>query len=331
MKYRVIKPHRSEYPEPICLLKDEEVRIGERYEGPEGWDEWYFCATAVHPGGWVPGQVIEQLERGCGKLLEDYSARELDVDEGEVLTGSRMLNGWLWCESSNSSSPGWVPLANLELLDGDASGDDAELPMRLLVDLFAAHGLQGPVHRGWLLPGERLPCVTAVWTRRDSRMGILSIHLHFLEGPDLVEAFTGLGETDGEGIRNGFAAFIEGGLHAVLGAIWERPGLHPRPQQWRIGKQDCEVFAGPWQARGGRLHACGLDAAIRAAIEVQPLESDLHWFRFFVAHFNGQTTLEALKDNQPWPEGLSVLQSRKWEFPQGYGSLRRFMAVRQRG
>lgn len=281
------------------------------------------------PGRLGARQVLEQLGKGCGRLLEDYSARELDVDEGGVLTGSRILNGWLWCES-DSSGPGWVPLANLEPLEGEGLGDDdKELPLRLLVDLFAAHGLQGPVHRGWLLPDERLPCVTAVWTRRDAWMGVLSIHVHFLEGPDLVEAFTGLGETDEEGVRNGLTAFIEGGLHTVLGAVWERPDPYMRTQPWRIGDENCEVFAGPWQRRGGRLHASGLDAAIRAVIEAESLESSLHWFRFFVSHLNGHLTLEALKDNQPWAEGLSVLRSMEWEFPEGYCSLRRFMMVRQ--
>ena len=44
------------------------------------------------------------------------TARELDVDEGDVLIGSRTLNGWLWCHrlSQAPAEAGWVPLAHLQ-------------------------------------------------------------------------------------------------------------------------------------------------------------------------------------------------------------------------
>lgn len=113
MYYRVIAPHRSEYPDPIRLRRGEALGVGERYEGPEGWDDWIFCSTASHPGGWVPAQLIEATGPGVGRAMADYSARELDVNEGEALTGERELNGWAWCVRSGGLDAGWVPLANL--------------------------------------------------------------------------------------------------------------------------------------------------------------------------------------------------------------------------
>lgn len=115
LTYIVILPHRTEYPDPIRFRIGDVLSIGEKYEGPEGWEDWYFCTTPGHAGGWVPRQVIERHADGTGRALEDYSARELDVDEGDVLIGSRTLNGWLWCHrlSQAPAEAGWVPLAHL--------------------------------------------------------------------------------------------------------------------------------------------------------------------------------------------------------------------------
>ncbi|MGL6428630.1 SH3 domain-containing protein [Aeromonas hydrophila] len=118
MKYIVTKPHRSEYPNPIQFNKGDAIVVGEKYEGPEGWEDWFFCTTPGQAGGWVPKQVIERHADGTGRALEDYSARELDVDASETLVGSRTLNGWVWCQRLASPEAGWVPLENLH-----AAGD----------------------------------------------------------------------------------------------------------------------------------------------------------------------------------------------------------------
>ncbi|KUZ94120.1 ligand-binding protein SH3 [Burkholderia ubonensis] len=118
MNYVVTMPHRSEYPNPIRLNKGDPFVIGEKDQGPEGWDNWFFCTAPGQAGGWVPLQVIERLADGTGRALEDYTARELDVDAGETLIGLRTLNGWVWCERRSCDDAGWVPLRNLEV-DGE--------------------------------------------------------------------------------------------------------------------------------------------------------------------------------------------------------------------
>ena len=81
-------------------------------------------------GGWVPGQVIRILAAGQGVALEDYTARELDVDSGQRVFGARQMNGWVWCSyvepegliAGNARShkvgtelkSGWVPFRNLQ-------------------------------------------------------------------------------------------------------------------------------------------------------------------------------------------------------------------------
>ncbi|MGE8641318.1 MAG: SH3 domain-containing protein [Achromobacter sp.] len=119
MRYIVVARHRSEYPKPIQFAKGCLIAIGEKYEGPEGWDNWYLCRTPDSQEGWVPGQIIEHLEPGSGKALEDYTALELDVDAGDVLIGSRTLNGWAWCNRPADAGSGWVPLKNLRETGND--------------------------------------------------------------------------------------------------------------------------------------------------------------------------------------------------------------------
>jgi len=113
-KYLVTQGHTSEYPEPITFSKGALLTVGEKYEGPENWSDWFFCDTSGQKGGWVPAQVIEINKGDTAYAREDYTARELNVQEGDLLLGSRALNGWVWCENPSSSESGWVPLENLQ-------------------------------------------------------------------------------------------------------------------------------------------------------------------------------------------------------------------------
>lgn len=114
--YQVIQDHHSEYPEPIHFVKGTLLTLGERYEGPEGWEDWLFCTVPGHKGGWVPLQILDRVDGNSARAREDYTARELDVRMGERLIGSRHLNGWVWCENPGSHASGWVPLANLRAI-----------------------------------------------------------------------------------------------------------------------------------------------------------------------------------------------------------------------
>lgn len=113
MNYKVIKPHRSEFPNPITFSKGDTLSVGEKYEGDEDWEDWYYCETTSQIAGWVPKQIIRWISDGEGEALEDYTAKEMDVDEGDVLTGARVLNGWVWCQNHASKEEGWVPMENL--------------------------------------------------------------------------------------------------------------------------------------------------------------------------------------------------------------------------
>jgi hypothetical protein len=113
-KYLVTQDHTSEYPEPITFDKGAPLIVGEKYEGPENWIDWFFCRTPGQKGGWVPAQIIEAIDDQTARARESYTARELNVKQGETVLGSRTLNGWVWCDHSDRAESGWVPLENLQ-------------------------------------------------------------------------------------------------------------------------------------------------------------------------------------------------------------------------
>ncbi|WP_313217409.1 SH3 domain-containing protein [Stenotrophomonas sp.] len=110
MRYTVVASHRSEFPQPITLSRGDALVVGERYQGPEGWDDWYLCEAAGQQPGWVPAQVIGRDTQQQAFAREDYCARELDVHVGQVLDGGRIMNGWVWSETTDGRGSGWVPL-----------------------------------------------------------------------------------------------------------------------------------------------------------------------------------------------------------------------------
>jgi len=113
-QYLVIQDHTSEYPEPITFEKGAHLTVGEKYEGPEDWKNWIFCESPGQKGGWVPAQIIEIVNDKAARAREAYTARELNVRQGDVLLGSKTLNGWVWCKRSGSAESGWVPLSCLQ-------------------------------------------------------------------------------------------------------------------------------------------------------------------------------------------------------------------------
>lgn len=112
--FKVIKDHTSEFPDPITFSKGDELSVGERYDGPEDWTDWYWCHTVDGAMGWVPLQVLELIGANRAVAREDYTARELSVQAGETVIGTTRVNGWIWCEHADRHVSGWVPVSHLQ-------------------------------------------------------------------------------------------------------------------------------------------------------------------------------------------------------------------------
>lgn len=109
MRHNIIKNHITNNSDPIKFKKGESLIVGEKYDGPEKWENWVYC-TAVKGGvkGWVPEQII-QIEGTNGIALEDYDAYEMTIGENEEVILLKEMNGWYWCRNAGTNEEGWVP------------------------------------------------------------------------------------------------------------------------------------------------------------------------------------------------------------------------------
>ena len=115
MDYVVIKNYRAEFLDPIILKQGEKILIGDEIDLEYG-PNWAFCKKIDGSNsGWVPKQII-QYEGDYGIIIEDYTAKELTIDEGTIVEGIKELNGWLWLKNKNTNEIGWVPMENLKKL-----------------------------------------------------------------------------------------------------------------------------------------------------------------------------------------------------------------------
>ncbi|MDX5475905.1 MAG: SH3 domain-containing protein [Bacillaceae bacterium] len=110
-KYTVIKDHKSNYPDPIILKKDQEVLYGEE---DTQYPNWIFCkSNSTKKEGWVPKQILTNPNPdGIAIVTKDYSAHELTIKKGDTVLGLEHLNDWTYCKTENKEL-GWIPTSCL--------------------------------------------------------------------------------------------------------------------------------------------------------------------------------------------------------------------------
>jgi hypothetical protein len=110
MDYIVIENHRTEFPNPIILQKGEKVVLGKETDiDDEAGANWVYCKKLDDSNeGWVPKQIIDNAT-----IIEEYHAKELNIDKGTVVEGIKELNTWLWCRNKNTDEVGWIPMRKL--------------------------------------------------------------------------------------------------------------------------------------------------------------------------------------------------------------------------
>lgn len=120
-KYNVVCEWIASYDNPITLKKDEKVIVdlSIKETDPE-WADWVWCMAGNGMVGWVPIQILKVCEtlpdeKQIAIALEDYSAYELTVKQGDTVVGdSKCLNGWLLCRKENTAEEGWLPMRCLQ-------------------------------------------------------------------------------------------------------------------------------------------------------------------------------------------------------------------------
>jgi len=114
-KYRAVKKYDRAPFNPIVITRGEVLTVLEKSD-PEGdWAGWVLC-RGTDKEGWVPGQILK-ISGAEAAAAEDYSTRELNLEQGDILTALKELNGWIWCfKERDTDSPGWAPLNHLQKL-----------------------------------------------------------------------------------------------------------------------------------------------------------------------------------------------------------------------
>jgi hypothetical protein len=115
-KFITIRKWKTNYPNPIILEQNEIVEIVEKENDNPNWKKWFFCKKQ-NKLGWVPEQIINRIENKKGIVTENYSAKELNVNEGEKVKEIKELNGWVWVKRELNNDKGWLPLEILEKIE----------------------------------------------------------------------------------------------------------------------------------------------------------------------------------------------------------------------
>ena len=108
---KVIKSHAAE--SPITL----NIKRGDTIEGQEKdtkWEGWLWCRNKADVHGWVPKSFLKPLpDAGNFEVLQDYTSRELTIQEGNEVMILSEESGWAWTRTPLGEE-GWIPLENLE-------------------------------------------------------------------------------------------------------------------------------------------------------------------------------------------------------------------------
>lgn len=113
--FKVIKSHKTEYLNPIKVSAGDILKLGE-YAPEEEWKEWIWAENTRNQSGWVPVQFINfSKDKLTGFILEDFSAKELNVEVEQLVIKLKSINGWSWVKRLNDNLEGWIPNENIKV------------------------------------------------------------------------------------------------------------------------------------------------------------------------------------------------------------------------
>ena len=200
-----------------------------------------------------------------------------------------------------------------------------------LSELFEQRGVPCHVENDWVLPHDELPAIRAFWYP-DKMSGRLDVQIVVRDEVVIEDYFSGTGNGD-IALRDAFTDFETNSFHVLLAALWNKHiPQQVEIQPWHAHNKPYTAYLGKYGVHSDRnttRHVPeDLLPRIQQAIEREPIENDIHWFRLFFFNLLGKHTYEALKDNQNWEAGLRCLQSTTWPEAKELYVLRHFMILR---
>ena len=109
--FRAVKPWQVVYADPIRGAAGDRLALGRRDDEYPGW---IWATAADGRAGWVPESWLH-VAGDEGVLMRDYTAAELPLEPGDLVSGELTLSGWLWATDLDGRQ-GWAPLECLVAL-----------------------------------------------------------------------------------------------------------------------------------------------------------------------------------------------------------------------
>ena len=164
----------------------------------------------------------------------------------------------------------------------------------------------------------------------------LDIHV-LLPEQTFTESFVAHANTIEEGIASTFEQFEVNVLHALIMAFWDKA----KKVENGVGTDIWEINGHRWQAVIGNYGYRGdepLDEVIddsdamflevEKAVKALPLDKDIYAIRSVYTNVgDGRRVVEALINNEEFPELESAISKLKWKHSDGYYSVRNLLLV----
>ncbi|AUI88070.1 hypothetical protein BS333_17000 [Vibrio azureus] len=201
-----------------------------------------------------------------------------------------------------------------------------------ICELFKAHEVPFHTENEWIVPYGEFPAIRATWFQKEA-IGVFEVEVLLDSGRIINECFAGFG-VGKAGIINGLENFCANSFHVLLSAFWKKHEPEQvKTDNWLINGVKYNVYIGNLGTRTTN----GVEASIpeslaeslEKAVKSETLESEISWFRIFFCSVSGEFTFEALKENEIWEKGISMLSTQPWEKTEGYYSVRNFIVLRK--
>lgn len=203
---------------------------------------------------------------------------------------------------------------------------------KYLRELFKSHEVPFHVENEWVVPFGTLPAIRGTWYQNE-HSGVFEVEVLLEDKRILNECFSGFGIGE-QGILNGLENFCINSFHVLLAAFWSKAvPAQVDIEKWTINGSLYDVYIGNFGTRateGVEPHIPNnFFESIENTIKNEKINHDLSWFRLFFGSVSGNFTIEALKDNEYWGSGESLLKSQEWQTPLGFYSVRNFIILRK--
>lgn len=107
----VVAGFDAKYPEQMAIDAGQELTV---IHGDD-WPGWLLCQNADGKQGWVPEKIVK-ITGGTAVAQQPHDAREISMQEGEIVRIERIETGRAWVTDMTNET-GWVPLKNLKIVE----------------------------------------------------------------------------------------------------------------------------------------------------------------------------------------------------------------------